>query len=463
LNILQVNTADTGGGAERVVYNLLQAYSDLGHNSWLAVGAKRSNHSAVFEICNSRFPAWTSFCRSFDKKLESVFRKAPRLWRVAPFLEHPPREIKRFLGIEVFDYPGSRRIAKLPPQRPDVIHYHNLHDGYFDLRALPRLSRETPAVFTLHDAWLLSGHCAHSFDCDRWKTGCGSCPNLGIYPSIERDATAYNWRQKQKIFAQSRCYVSTPSQWLMSKVQQSILAPAVVEARVVHNGVDLRVFKPGDRESARRSLGISPNTRIVLFSANGIKRNIWRDYETLRKALTLVAEQPAKHELLFIALGEIQDTPDERIGHAKLRFIPHQKDPQKLIPYNQAADVYIHASRADTFPNTVLEALACGVPVVATAVGGIPEQVKGLAGEDHILPELNRYGADQATGALVPLGDAQALAGYVQTLLTDEPLRRRIADNAAQDARERFDLKRQTGIFLSWYEDLLGRAGKFTR
>lgn len=343
-------------------------------------------------------------------------------------------------------------LLDLPPERPDIVHCHNLHGGYFDLRALPRLSQQVPTVLTLHDAWLLSGHCAHSFDCERWKTGCGQCPDLTIYPAIKRDATAYNWRRKRDIYAKSRLYVATPSHWLMEKVKQSMLAPAIAEARIIPNGVDISVFRLADKRAVREALGIPQDARMLLFTANGIRRNAWKDYQTLRTAVGMVAERLKDGKVLFIALGE--NAPPERIGRAVIRFIPYQRDPEVVAAYYQAADVYVHAARADTFPNTVLESLACGTPVVATAVGGIPEQVKSLK---HGAQSLGHptYGPEEATGVLVSPGDAEAIAEAVVTLLTNETLHKRLAENAAQDAQERFDLPRQVDDYLNWYAEIL--------
>src|SRR5262249_35811923 len=150
-------------------------------------------------------------------------------------------------GIEDFRYPGSRRLLQLTPQQPDLVHGHNLHGGYFDLRILPELSAQVPVVLTLHDAWLLSGHCSHSFDCERWKTGCGRCPDLTIYPAIRRDATASNGRRKRTIYQRSRLHVAAPCQWLMDKVNESILALGAVETRIIPNGVDRTTFHPAER------------------------------------------------------------------------------------------------------------------------------------------------------------------------------------------------------------------------
>jgi glycosyltransferase involved in cell wall biosynthesis len=346
------------------------------------------------------------------------------------------RELGRELGREDFNFPGSRKLLQLPPQRPDIVHCHNLHGNYFDLRMLPRFSREVPVILTLHDAWLLSGHCAHSFACERWRMGCGACPDLTIYPVIRRDATAYNWRRKRDIYRRSRLYVATPSHWLMDKARQSMLSPAILQARVIPYGVDTSSFHPANRELARAELGLPPNADVLLFTANGIRRNIWKDYVTMREALARLAAFRNDRQVLFIALGE--DAPPETIGHAEVRFVPYQKDAQRVARYYQAVDVYVHAAKADTFPNTVLEALACGTPVVATAVGGIPEQIE-----------------DGVTGFLTPMGNSEMMADRVVRLLTDHDLRGRMGAQATGIAQRRFDLNRQVNDYLGWYQEIV--------
>jgi len=177
---------------------------------------------------------------------------------------------------------------------------------------------------------------------------------------------------------------------------------------------------------------------MLVFAANGIRRNIWKDYRTLRASVALVAERLADQHVVFVALGET--APCERIGQAEIRFVPYEKNPESVARYYQAADVYVHAARVDTFPNTVLEALACGVPVVATAVGGIPEQVPN--GE---------------SGFLVPPGDAEGMAARIVDLLTHDELRGQMGANAAELARAHFDLDRQADTYVDWYRAILGR------
>jgi glycosyltransferase involved in cell wall biosynthesis len=308
-------------------------------------------------------------------------------------------------------------------------------------------------VLTLHDAWLLSGHCAHSFDCERWTTGCGRCPDLSIYPAIRRDATAYNWRRKQRLYEASRLHIATPSRWLMNKVERSMLGPARVEARVIPNGVDLTVFRPAPKREVRARLQMPCDAKVILFAANGIRQNVWKDYQTLRAAVGLASAGMRGTDLRFIALGEA--APPEQLDGALIEFVPYQAPPEAVARYYQAADIYVHAARADTFPTTILEALACGTPVVATEVGGIPEQIRPLEGMSCRTAGERGYGVSQATGVLVAQGDARAMAVSLEELLRNQALRCHLGQNARRDAEQRFDLERQVDAYLEWYQELM--------
>jgi glycosyltransferase involved in cell wall biosynthesis len=447
MRILQVNTADVAGGAEAVAWQLMQAYRRGGHASWMAVGQKNSRDSGVYVIPHSPYRSrWSRWCLAVADRLAALTgtaRGARRLRRLIGIgLGEPRRMIRLRQGKEDFEFPGTDRLGTIAPEPPQLIHCHNLHGswlldgGYFDLAALARYSRIAPVVLTLHDAWMLSGHCAHSFECERWKAGCGDCPDLTIYPAINRDATAYNWERKQRIYAGSRLYVATPSRWLMRKVEESMLRPAIVESRIIPNGVDLSLFHPAEKSAVRRALGIPGHARVLLFAAHGIRTNIWKDYATLRRAIEEIAARTMGQEVLLIALGDEGDC--EQVGDVTIRFVPHQQDRTRVAQYYQAADVYVHAARAETFPHSILEALACGLPVVATSVGGIPEQV------DH-----------GKTGFLVPAGDAGGLAERVVSLFLQDSVRAHFGQEARRTAQTRFNLDDQVNAYLEWYEEIL--------
>jgi glycosyltransferase involved in cell wall biosynthesis len=156
----------------------------------------------------------------------------------------------------------------------------------------------------------------------------------------------------------------------------------------------------------------------------------------------------------LLAIGE--DGPTQSLGNAEIRFIPTVLAGAAMAAYYRAADLYVHAARADTFPSVVIEALACGTPVVATAVGGIPEQIRSI-GVPGALFSQGMHGPDQATGVLTQPGDADALAAAIGYLCANQPLVSRLAANAARDAAERFDLDRQADIYLEWFSEIRAR------
>jgi glycosyltransferase involved in cell wall biosynthesis len=317
--------------------------------------------------------------------------------------------------------------------KPDIVHCHNLHGGYFDLRFLIELSHHVPVVLTLHDAWLLSGHCAHSLTCERWRTGCGRCPDLSIYPSLLRDGTVANWQEKRRIFEQSRLFVVTPSRWLMNKVRQSILKP--IESRVIPNGVDLSVFRPGSKAHARQQLNIPEQAEVLLYVGSSDPSDSFKDFGTLKSAFLRLPTMTRRQRWL-ICLGEKR--PAETNDQNAILYHGYEMDESKVALYYQAADVYVHSAKVENFPYAVLEAMACGVPVVASAVGGIPEQIE-----------------DGETGFLVPPGDIEALARSLHLLLADDVLRARLSFQAAAKARSLFDLAAQVDTYLAWYLDIL--------
>jgi glycosyltransferase involved in cell wall biosynthesis len=415
----------------------------------MAVGEKRGTDSDVLRVSGEGgHGEWGKLCHRLAKQLLPLEGKVRGVWQLRRALHtwvaSPKQWHDLYLGKESFDFPDTWRLLDSWQGRPDIVHCHNLHGGwlshggYFDLRALPWLSRQVPTVVTLHDTWLLSGHCAYTLGCERWRSGCGDCPDLTIYPAISKDATAFNWRRKKDIYARSSLFIATPSRWLMAQVEQSMLAPAIAEAKVIPNGVDLTVFCPGEKEEARALLQIPQHGKILLFVANAAKSNMFKDFRTIHEAALLVGAQLRTERIRLIVLGE--SAGSEHFENGDVLFVPFEQDRRVIARYYRAADVHVHAAKSDTFPNTVIEARACGTPTVATAVDGIPEQVE-----------------EGRTGFLVPPGDAAAMAKRIVQVLMNDALRAQMGVAAAETASRLFDLRLQAETYLDWYQEVIER------
>jgi len=438
LAILQVSPSDQGGGAEKVAVDLHRAYLARGLDAWLALGADHGLVANTIQIPNTRYRSlWARGVLgaagladpSHDSHLPAPIRRAARL------LAEPTRYRRVLAGLEDFDAPGTAHLLELTPRTPDVVHLHNLHGSYFDIRQLPALSSRVPTMLTMHDAWILTGHCAHPIECTGYLTGCVECPALDRYVPIHRDSAAENLRIKRQALRGHTLRIAAPSRWLAGLVEASGVAGDAAEVRVIPNGVDTTVFTPGDKQAAREALGLPESALIVSFAATKATTNEFKGFDTLTRALPRISSALAGRELILLAIGD--DAPDlQADGGARTRFVPFVDNPVVLASYYRAADLYLHPARAESFGLTVLEAMACGTPVVASDVGGIPEVV--THGE---------------TGMLVRPDDDVALAAVAIALATDDS--RREAFSVAGVARAgKFTFERQVASYLEWYGEL---------
>ena len=444
-SLLQVSTADVLGGAERIARQLHEAIVAYGGESWLAVGRVEGHVRGALTIPNDALrSAWTRRWRSLAERLEHGGFGASVAARLARGpIGDPIRWLSTQLGVEDFHFPGTRTLLNLPPRVPDVLHLHNLHNEYFDVRHLPVLSRAVPTVLTLHDQWLVTGHCAHALACTRWESGCGHCPHLDTYPAVQRDSTHYNWVRKHRLVSQSALHVAVPSMWLYNLVARSRMARSFRSLRLIRQGVDLAVFSPGDRVAARTRLGLPIDlTRpVVLLLADSMREGSWKGGLWVREALERFVAKPQGRRASLLAVG---GTEGMQWGSSlPVRFVGAVNDDATMAACYRAADVFVHPSRFENYPNAIMESIACGTPVVATAVGGVPEQVR----------ESGMQPGREATGALVPSYDAEALAAAIEQLLAlDATTHARIRSAAREDAQLRFDAREMVRTYLAWYE-----------
>ena len=269
---------------------------------------------------------------------------------------------------------GSRKatekfIAWVKAYDPDVIHLHNLHGYYIHIGVLfDYLKKSGKKVFwTLHDCWAFTGHAAYceAAGCERWITGCHSCPKLRDYPASVLDRSAGNWAKKKKILSGlPDMTIITPSYWLAGLVSKSFLGQYSVE--VIHNGVDLSVFRPGAGDDAGKRLGAG-DRKIALGVAA-----LWEERKGLNDLIRLSGMLNDQWCIVIVGVSDElkKELPESIIAVGRV------SSPAELAKLYSAADVYVNPTYEDNYPTTNIEAIACGTPVLTYQTGGSGESAE---------------------------------------------------------------------------------------
>lgn len=278
----------------------------------------------------------------------------------------------------------KRLIKDIKEYNPDIIHLHNIHGYYLHYELLFNFLREygKPVVWTMHDCWAFTGHCAHydSVECGKWKQQCEECPNIGTYPaSLCGSRVTDNYRRKRECFnSVPQLTIVTPSLWLQQQVEHSFLGQR--KCITIHNGIDLTKFSP--KQSDLRQKLHCENKKLLLGVAG-----VWTKNKGLDDFVRLREMLDAQYAICLIGLTDkqIRKLPDGIIG------ITRTSDIEELAQYYSAADVFLNLTYEDTFPTTNIEALACGTPVLTYRTGGSPEILTdacGMAVEKGDLREI---------------------------------------------------------------------------
>ena len=266
---------------------------------------------------------------------------------------------------------GSRKateqfLSEVRKWDPDVIWLHNVHGYYIHIGLLFDYLRSCgkQIFWTLHDCWSFTGHCAY-FDfagCDRWKTGCHSCPQKHTYPaSLLRDGSASNYRIKRRIFTGiPDLTIVTPSRWLANLVRESILGEYPVE--VVYNTINTDIFKPSVSDF-RVCHGLE-GKKVILGVAG-----VWEERKGMRDFVKLSGMLPEDCKIVLVGV-----TPDlARNLPEEILALPKTGSAKELAEIYSAADVFVNPTYEDNLPTVNLEARACGARIVCYDTGGCAE------------------------------------------------------------------------------------------
>jgi len=274
---------------------------------------------------------------------------------------------------------GSRHATKalieeLKVWKPDIVNIHNLHGYYVNVEILfEYLKRvQIPVVWTFHDCWPFTGHCSffERVSCEKYKTQCNQCPLSKYYPeSWFLDNSRDNFRKKAKLFnGLDKLQIVTPSRWLANLVNQSFLKNYPVN--IIHNGIDLNVFKPTENKTILKKYNLEPLSYILGVASIWDRRKGLDDFLSLG---TLISDNQ-KIVLVGLSGKQLKSLPENIIGIARTENL------DELVQLYSNALVFVNPTYVDNFPTTNLEALACSTPVVTYRTGGSPEAVNSNTG-----------------------------------------------------------------------------------
>ncbi len=264
---------------------------------------------------------------------------------------------------------ATRKLIKhLKTFSPDIVHLHNLHGYWVNYPMLFKFlnKQNIPVVWTFHDAWPITGHCAcyHYINCQKQKIGCGNCPAKAVYPKSLVDNSAENYKKKMSIFASpEKMHVITPSEWLANIVRQTPIGKKH-PVSVIHNEINKTVFRPTEYEYLYEKYGIPRNKKTVLYVAMSTS-DPWKGFDILMDAAALLPE-----EYCMIIVGDCSEVSTDRTV-----VVGRTENQQDMAAFYSMADVLANPSLDDNYPTINIEALACGLPIVSFYTGGIPEQV----------------------------------------------------------------------------------------
>ena len=362
--LLQINVTANWGSTGKIAEDIGKVAIANGWKSYVAYGrdTKPNSASQLIPIGSK----WNTYCHLLHTRLFDKHGLASK------------KATKEF-------------IEKVKEIDPDIIHIHNIHGYFINYEILFEYlaTAGKPIVWTLHDCWLFTGHCAY-FDmvnCDGWKSGCVVCRHKNVYPSANLFSnSANNYKRKKAAFTSVKNMTFVPvSDWLLKFLGESFLSK--YPRRTIHNGIDTNVFIPTNHKQEADGK----------FSIIGVA-SVWAERKGLKDFFELRKSLPENYEITIIGLNneQIETLPQGIKGIARTNSLA------ELIEYYSTADVYVNPTYEDNFPTTNIEALACGTPVITYNTGGSIEAV------------------DENTGRIVEQGDIDGLVKCIVEICNDK-------------------------------------------
>lgn len=413
--VLHFNQADVIGGAARAAYRIHQALLRSGVDSQVCVDRKNSDDWAVHGAQSKMDKVQAQFRHALGATFMHVLKTRSQILHSPSIV--PSHLLKRLNGF-----------------KPDVVHIHWVCG---EMLSIPQIGRLIgPVVWTLHDMWAFCG-AEHYTEDFRWRESYART-NRPAYES-GLDLNRWVWERKRKYWKKP-FHIVTPSHWLGQCVRESALMRGW-PVTVIPNALNTDVWAPVERSLARQLLGLPQGGPLVLFGAMGGGQHRIKGFDLLRGALAHLRDQ--RSDLRLLVFGQSAPREPEDLGFP-VHYLGHLHDDLSLRILYSAVDVMVISSRQDNLPNTGVESLSCGTPVVAFDTCGLPDIV-----------------THRVTGYLARPFDTEDLAAGIEWVLKDSCRHGELSRNARTKAVERFSEAVVVPQYLAVYEKAISEQAGF--
>ena len=357
MRVLIVNTSEKTGGAAVAANRLMEALINNGVKAKMLVRDKQTDCLTVVSAGDGWRQRWHFLWERWRIFMAMHFSKT-----------HLFEADIANVGTDITTLPEFKEA--------DIIHLHWINQGFLSLNGIQKiLSSGKPVVWTMHDIWPATAICHYARGCCRYQNKCESCPLLPRR-SVS-DLSAVVWRRKNEILHKYHISFVACSRWLEGEAKKSALLKGQ-RVTNIPNPINSHVFCPSDKQQAREALGLPLDKHVILFVSQRVtdKR---KGLDYLVEAVNRMAVQDSslKDNTAIAVLG---GHSEEVADLLPLPVFPlgYVSDESKIVKVYNAADVFVLPSLEDNLPNTIMEAMACGVPCVGFNIGGIPEMIGHL-------------------------------------------------------------------------------------
>ncbi len=368
MRVLIVNTSERTGGAAVAANRLMKALNNHGIKAKMLVRDKDTDSLTVCALPRTPWLRWNFLWERLVIYVRCHFSR------------------KHLFEIDLAN--TGTDITRLREfQEADVIHLHWINQGMLSLNGIRKILRSgKPVVWTMHDIWPATAICHVTLGCRHFTTRCQSCRLLDNSKGDDLSTTV--WQRKQKMLDDENIYYVACSRWLESEAKASALLKGH-KITSIPNPIDTHIYKRYNKKEARERLGLPQDRQLILFASQRVT--------TPNKGMQYLIEACRQLSDLACDVVILGGHAEEVVEQLPLKAHPlgYVNDEHRIVDVYNAADVFVLPSLSENLPNTIMEAMACGLPCVGFKVGGIPEEI------DH---RRNGYVADYCNADDLALG-----------------------------------------------------------